>query len=267
MLSTGPIMLGLYRPLDSYLHRLDARAKILPITLVMVLALFSDSYFFYIGILAILIAGLLASGIDSKDLLRSFRPVFFLLAITIFYHLVFSGKGTPVLVSVGGFDLRLGAVQQASFYSLRLVLFISIAFLVTLTSSPSELADAFTRLLRPLEKLRVPVSDLGLIMFMAIRFIPILYQEFVAIRNAQMIRGVRFSGSLINRIRKTFYIILPVFVAAIQRADELAVAIEARGYGRLPHRTCYGRSRMAGPELLFLAATFTAVAGLFVITG
>ena len=87
------------------------------------------------------------------------------------------------------------------FYSLRLVLFVSIVFLITLTSSPSELADSLARIMNPLKKIKVPVDDIALILFIAIRFIPVLYEEFKTIKNAQILRGASFGGSLYNRIR------------------------------------------------------------------
>jgi energy-coupling factor transport system permease protein len=266
MFQSGPIVLGQYRPLDSFLHRLDARAKMAPVTLVLVLALLTHSFIFYLFILAALIAALLFSGINSTTLLRNFKPILFLVLITVFYHLLFTGRQSPALLEVFGFKLTRDALTMAGYYSLRLVLFVAVAFLITLTSSPSELADAFTRLLRPLRKIRVPVDDFVLILFMAIRFIPVLYDEFVTIRNAQIIRGVQFTGSLVTRLRKTVSIIIPVFVAALQRADELALAIQARGYRGDTKRTFYARTRFGVKEWLFMLATSSLIAAVFYAT-
>jgi energy-coupling factor transport system permease protein len=251
MFQNKPILLGQYRPLDSFLHQLDARAKIVPITLVLILAVLTDSLSFYVGILASLVAALLWSGVGSKTLLNNFKPVAILVGITCLYHLIFSGRQTEVWFDVFGLSITYGGADMALFYSLRLIIFISIAFLLTLTNSPSELGDAMTKLLGPLQKLKVPIYDLSLILFIALRFIPILYDEFTAIKNAQVIRGVNFSGSIFNRIKKTTSIIIPVFVAAIQRADELALAIEARGYKSGQTRTFYSRSHFGAAEWLF----------------
>ncbi len=209
MFQTSPILLGQYRPLDSFLHRLDARAKMAPVTLVLILALLTHSFLFYLVVLLSLIFALLFSGVSLETLSRNFKPVLILVLITVFYHIFFSARETPTLFDIFGFKITAGALRMAGYYSLRLVLFIAVAFLITLTSSPSELADAFTKLLKPLKRLRVPVDDLALILFMAIRFIPVLYEEFVTIRNAQIIRGVRFSGSIFSRMKKTVYIIIP----------------------------------------------------------
>ncbi|MEA2031816.1 MAG: energy-coupling factor transporter transmembrane component T [candidate division Zixibacteria bacterium] len=266
MFESAPILLGQYRPHHSYLHRLDARAKMVPVTVILILALMTSSYLFYIVILSTLFVGLLQSGVTPAKLIGNFRPILILALITSLYHLVFSGVGTEVLFKVFGFGITIGAVEMAGFYSLRLILFVSIAFLVTLTSSPSELADAFARILSPLHRLRIPVQDLALILFMAIRFIPVLYEEFITIRNAQIIRGVRFSGSVFSRIKKTVCIIIPVFVSALQRADELALAIGARGYRGDVQRTSYSRMSFGLREWVFVTVATVAVVGLFLVT-
>jgi len=266
MFNAMPVMLGQYRPVDSFLHKLDARAKMLPITVVLILALLTDSFLFYSIILVALISALLWAGVTPGQLLTNFKPIILLILITSIYHLLFSGRDTEVLVDIKGIQITTGALRMATFFSLRLVLFVSVAFLVTLTSSPSDLADAFTRILSPLSRLRVPVQDLALILFMAIRFIPVLYEEFITIKNAQVIRGVRFSGSIFNRLKKTLSIIIPVFVAALQRADELAMAMEARGYDGDIKRTSYSRLHIGMREWLFMSVSTGLIIILFALT-
>ncbi len=266
MTQTGPILLGQYRPIDSYLHRLDARAKLLPVILVLVLALFTGSMLFYLIVLAILLASLLASGLGARTLFRNFRPMLLLIVITSAYHLIFSGRGSPVQFTLFGWSILSGAIQSAEFYSLRLILFMSVAFLITLTNSPSDLAEAFTKLIRPLRHLKVPVNDLGLIVFTSMRFIPILYEEFVAIRNAQITRGVEFTGGFLTRVKRSSYLLIPVFVAAIGRADELALAIEARGYDSQRERTSFSDSSLDRSAWLFILLTSVGAVALFYLT-
>ena len=261
-----PVLLGQYRPLDSYLHKLDARAKVVPVTLTLVLALLADSMLFYVAADVVLIVSLLSSGVGAGTLARNFRPIVMLVTITAIYHIVFSGGDSEVVWQWQGIVVREQAVNHAAFFSLRLVLFVSIAFLMTLTSSPSELAEAFGSLISPLRYLKVPVADLGLIVFMAIRFVPVLYEEFVTIRNAQTIRGVRFTGSLINRVKKTTAIIIPVFVSAVQRADDLALALMARGYRGDVRRTVYATSRFGSREVGFCIGSSLALVALFLLT-
>ncbi|MCB2231318.1 energy-coupling factor transporter transmembrane protein EcfT [bacterium] len=263
MLQRSSIFLGQYRPLDSFLHRLDARAKLAPVVLVMILALLTESYAFYAATLGVLVAALLASGIGAARLASSFRPVLYMVAITALYHLIFSERASQSLFEIFGFAITEGGARMAVFFSLRLLIFVSIAFLVTLTSSPSDLAEALTRLARPLSALKVPVNDLGLVLFMAIRFVPILMEEFEAIRNAQVIRGVDFAGGFFARIKKTGYLLVPVFMAALNRADDLALAMEARGYdGRKP-RTFYTHTAFGTIELYFVMTTTAALLALF----
>ncbi|MFH1688125.1 MAG: energy-coupling factor transporter transmembrane component T [bacterium] len=266
MTRNAAIILGQYRPLDSYLHRLDARSKIIPVLCVLVLALLTHSLYFYISLLVLLGGALLNAGVGVRNLLTNLRPIGILVTITMLYHLVFSGAGGDILWQLGSLTVTSGGLSNAAFFSLRLLLFVAVAFLITLTNSPSELAEAFGRTMAPLARLGLPVGELAMILFIAIRFIPILHQEFVVIRNAQRIRGVDFSGSWLSRLRRTSAIIVPVFMAASQRADELALAIEARGYdGRRP-RTAYSRSRFGAQEWLFTASVSAGVLVLFFVS-
>ncbi len=253
--------------MDSFLHRLDARAKLLPVLLVMILGLLTDSPVFYLTLLTALLLSLLLSGITAGTLARNLKPILVLVGITFLYHVIFSGKDGEAALDIFGFAITYDGLGMASFFSMRLMLFVVIAFLVTLTNSPSELAEALTSLLSPLERIGVPVGDLGLILFIAIRFIPILYGEFVAVRNAQIIRGVDFSGSFVNRIRKTAAILIPVLVGAIGRADELAMAMEARGYRSGKRRTFFKQSTFDRNAWLFMFGSSAGVFLLYYITG
>jgi len=260
-------MFGQYCPLDSYLHRVDARAKLVPVVVVMVLGLLAQSLVFYLIMMALLLGGLLWSGVGTGALLRNFRPILILVAITFVYHILFSDRQSEPLFEVFGFAITGGGVSKAAFFSLRLLLFVSMVFLVTLTNSPSELAEAVTKLFSPLSRFGLPVQELGLILFIAIRFIPILYEEFMTVRNAQIIRGVDFSGNLVNRIRKTAAVLVPVLVGAIGRADELALAMEARGYKSGRPRTYYSRTRFNRDAWLFLAGSLIVTAVCYYFTG
>jgi energy-coupling factor transport system permease protein len=208
----------------------------------------------------------MVSGVQLSILIRNLRPILILVLITMFYHLLFSPAGGEVVLSVGTWEVTSGAVHQAAFFSLRLVLFVSVAFLVTFTNSPSELAEALAKLFAPLKRLRVPVTEMAMILFIAIRFIPILYEEFHSIRNAQITRGVSFSGSLLSRIRKATVIIVPVFLAALQRADELALAIQARGYDGSSTRTFYSSTSFGRQEVIFSVSCAISLAALFWVT-
>ncbi|PWB75459.1 hypothetical protein C3F09_02375 [candidate division GN15 bacterium] len=263
---SSPVLLGQYRPGDSYLHSLDARAKALAVLAVMIFALISNSIIFYVVMITALIAGLVRSGVSTGALGRSFTPVVLLVVLTAAFHLIFSGRNSEILFTVFGWNVRSAAVSAAAFYSLRVVLFVAAAFLITFTCSPSELAEALVKILSPLRRLKVPVNDLGLIIFIAIRFLPILYDEFVTIRNAQVMRGVDFGGAWVSRIRKSSYLLIPVFVAAVGRADELALAIEARGYDSHAARTIYSKARFGARETTFALTSVALMLALFLVT-
>ena len=261
------MLLGQYRPLDSFLHRLDVRSKLIPVLLVMVLGLLTKSLLFYAISLAALLGSLSFSGVSPAAIGRSLRPILILVAITFAYHIIFTGQDGEPLVQLFGFSITEYGLSRAAFFSTRLLLFVSVVFLVTLTSSPSELAEAIARLLRPLERIGIPASDLGLVLFIAMRFIPILTQEFQAIRNAQLIRGVNFSGSLISRVRRTATVIMPVLIAAISRADELALAMEARGYRSGQPRTFYTHSSFDLHAWAFAVGSSLLLGLAFYVTG
>lgn len=263
---SSPILLGQYRPGTSYLHSLDARSKLLAVLAVMVLALMSNAIVFYVVLIAALVVGLGMSGVAGSRILKSFTPILMLVLLTAAFHLIFSGRDSEVLFTVYGWKVRSAAVNAAAFYSLRVILFVASAFLITFTSSPSEMAEALVRVLQPLRRLRVPVNDIGLIVFIAIRFLPILYDEFVTIRNAQIMRGVDFGGSFIVRIRRSSYLLIPVFVAAVGRADDLALAIEARGYDSKARRSIYSEAKFGMRETIFAAVSVGGMVLLFVVT-
>ena len=260
------MLLGQYRPLDSFLHRLDTRAKIIPVLLVLILALFTKSYLFYMTTFAFLIAALLQSGISKNILIDRFKPILWLVAFTLVFHLIFSGEGSQVIFSIFSYELTAGALHYGVFYSLRLILFVSIVFLITLTSSPSELADSLAKIMNPLRKIKLPVDEIALILFIAIRFIPVLYEEFKTIKNAQILRGANFGGSLYNRLRKSSSIIIPVFVATVGRADEIAQAIENRGYGKNRSRTYFSLKKFRLNEIVFSVSSGGMLLALFYIT-
>jgi len=265
-LSSNSVLLGQYRPMNSFLHRLDARAMVLPVLSTMIFGLLTESFLFYLVIVGLLLTGLAGSGISIGTMLRNLRPVAIIVAVTFAYHIIFSARESAVLYEFFGFEITRGGLISASFFSMRLLVFLSVAFLLTLTNSPSELAEAVTRLLGPLKWLRVPVSDLGLILFIALRFIPILYDEFVAIRQAQMIRGVIFGGSIVNRIRRLSSLLVPVFVTSVGRADDLALAIEARGYKSGQPRTSYSHTVFGFKEWAFMMGSCIAVCFLYYAT-
>lgn len=261
------LILGQYRPSDSFGHRLDPRGKIFFAIAVMLLSVFTTSIYFYLGIIAGVSSLLVFSGVTSAVILRNLKPFLILAIITALYHLIFSARDTEKVLEIFGFALTAGGIKMAVSYSLRVLVFVTIAFFVSLTTAPDELAETLVSWLKPFRKIGIPAEDIGLIVFIAMRFIPVLAEEFEMIRKAQMVRGVTMSGKIRERGRKLLYLLIPVFHSALRRADELAMAIESRGYVSGEPRSSYHLFRFRYSDWLFLSAALSYAAMLFILTG
>ncbi len=255
------ITLGHYYPADSVIHRLDPRVKIIA-TILYIVALFLVNgvagWVLAIGFLVVVIA---LSKVPPLMMLKGVRAIWILIAITVVCNLLFTQTGT-VLFQRGIISVTMTGIHNMIFFTLRLIFLVVGASVMTLTTSPGNLTDGFESLLRPLHYLRVPVSEIAMMMSIALRFIPILGEEAEKIKKAQLARGAEFDdGGLIKRVRGLVPILVPLFVSAFRRADDLALAMEARCYRGGEGRTKmyplkYGGSDYAGYAviLLFFAA-------------
>lgn len=223
------IMLGQYFPGQSFIHQLDPRTKILG-TLFFISSIFlAESYQAY-GVLTLFTGLTIAcSGIPVKMVLRSLKPLWIILLLTLGIH-VFTTPGT-VVYSVSFLTVTQEGLKQGGLMALRLVFLIMISSLLTFTTSPIALTDGIERLLKPFKKLGVPAHELAMMMTIALRFIPTLLEETDRIMKAQMARGADFSsGNLLKRAKNMIPLLVPLFISAFRRADELAIAMEARCY-------------------------------------
>ena len=232
------ITIGQYYPGRSLLHRLDPRVKILLLLLLMVEIFIFSNWFAY-GAL-ILLTGLLmlASGVPVLVLLKSIRPLLWIIVLTFIIHLL----GTPgeEVAKLGPVVITQEGISRGTFICLRLVLLILLSSLLTFTTSPVKLTDAMEALLSPFRRFGVPAHELAMMMTIALRFVPTLIEETDRIMKAQQARGVDFSsGGLATRIKAAVPIMVPLFLSAFRRADELALAMEARCY-----RGGVGRTQM-----------------------
>jgi len=215
------INLGQYVPTGSIIHKLDPRAKLFSLIFI-ITAIFPAKNFFQIAFwLAVL--GLLtrASKISWKILLRSSRPVFFLVAFTFIFNLIAAYFSQDIFTGL----------YRAFFTSIRLIILMMFAIMLPLTTAPLELADGLDYLLRPFAKIGFPAHECSMMIGMALRFIPLLMQETDKIMKAQLSRGARLDqGNLFQRVMAFFPVLIPLFIIIFRRADEIAVAMEARGY-------------------------------------
>ena len=223
------ITLGQYFPGDTLAHRLDPRTKLL-VTVLYIIALFCAEGLIGYGIMAlVLIVSAAVSHVGAKALLRGLRPVLFIIAFTAILNLFYT-PGTPI-VQFWVLKITREGVKMAASMMARITLLITGTFLLTYTTSPIAITDGLESLLRPLKKLGAPVHELAMMMSIALRFIPTLIEETDKIMSAQKARGADFeSGNLLQRAKALIPLLVPLFISAFRRADELATAMECRCY-------------------------------------
>ena len=224
------ITLGQYFPGNSFVHRLDPRTKLV-MMIVYIIALFMANGIVSYGIMLLfLVASIAVSRIPAKAFLRGMRPLLFILVFTAGLNL-FLTPGETVLVHVWIITITLEGVVRAAFMLARILMLITCTFLLTYTTSPIALTDGLESLLSPLKKIKVPVHELAMMMCIALRFIPTLIEETDKIMSAQKARGANFeTGKLTDRVKALVPILVPLFISAFRRADELATAMECRCY-------------------------------------
>ena len=224
------ITLGQYFPGDSAIHRMDPRMKLI-LTIAYIVGVFMVSNLpGYLLALAFLYLVVRISGIKFSYLVKGVKPLRFIILFTFVLNLFFVQGETPLL-SLGFFTLTKEALDNAIYFALRLVFLVMGTSVLTLTTSPVQLTDGLERLMRPLQRFRFPAHELAMMMTIALRFIPTLLEETDKIQKAQMARGADFeSGNLIARAKAMIPLLVPLFVSAFRRADELAMAMEARCY-------------------------------------
>ena len=224
------ITLGQFFPGNTLVHKLDPRTKLLCVVLYIV-ALFTAGSFLAYGIIAaMLLLSIRVSGVSRKALTRGLKPILIILVFTAAMNLFFS-EGTPLADVWLLRSITWEGLERAVKMVLRIVMLIMGTFLVTYTTSPISLTDGLETLLSPLKKVHFPVHELAMMMSIALRFIPTLIEETDKIMSAQKARGADFeSGSLFQRAKALVPILVPLFISAFRRADELATAMECRCY-------------------------------------
>jgi len=225
------ITLGQYFPGNSVVHRLDPRTKLIMLILYIV-ALFCAVNWVSYGLMLVFLAVVIKiSTIPLKSLVRGMKPLILILVFTGVLNLFFTvGEGEP-LVDFWIFTIYAEGVVRALFMVIRILMLISGTFLLTYTTSPISLTDGLESLLNPLKAIRLPVHELSMMMCIALRFIPTLIEETDKIMSAQKARGADFeTGSLLQRVKALVPILVPLFISAFRRADELATAMECRCY-------------------------------------
>ena len=257
------ITLGQYFPGDTPAHRLDPRTKLLAAILYIVAIFMAKGTAAYALLIVTLFACARISKVGAKALFRGLKPVLFIIAFTAILNLFYTPGET--LVQLWIFRITREGVSTAVAMMLRISLLITGTFLLTYTTSPIRLTDGLESLLGPLKKIGVPVHELAMMMSIALRFIPTLIEETDKIMSAQRSRGADFeSGSLLQRAKALIPLLVPLFVSAFRRADELATAMECRCYHGGEGRTKLHVLHYAARDYLTLAF-FAALCAVMVL--
>ena len=259
------ITLGQYFPGQSFIHRLDPRSKLLLVIVYIVALFMANTTLSYGLVFAFLALCIKISGIPLKAITRGMKPVVVIVIFTGILNLFFT-PGTTVLVSFFGINITLEALQRAFFMILRILMLITGTFLLTYTTSPIALTDGLESLLNPLKKVKFPVHELSMMMCIALRFIPTLIEETDKIISAQKARGADFeSGTLMERAKALVPILVPLFISAFRRADELATAMECRCYQGGEGRTKMKLLRYTSLDFTAFAAGGALVVGILLL--
>lgn len=252
---------GQYYPSNSFVHKMDARVKIFLMVAYIVAIFFIKSYFGYALTAMVILFLSLVSKVPITKILKSVKRIAFIVIITALLNLFFIKEGN-LLAEWWIFHITDYGINYAAMMALRLIFLVIGTTYLTLTSTPTELTDGIESLLSPLKYIKVPVHDIAVIMSIALRFIPTLMEETTKIMNAQKARGATFdTGHLYERAKALLPVLIPLFVGAFRRADELALALDARCYNATPNRTKYKVQRVTYRDFL----GFLFIAGYFAL--
>ena len=233
------ITIGQYYPAESLIHDLDPRTKI-AFTFVFIISLFFSTHLVLYAFAALALGMVIRTSlVPFSYMIKGLKSIVILILFTVFIN-IFLTSGDHVILDLGFATVTLEGLLAAAAMAVRLIMLIIGSSLLTLTTSPINLTDAIERLLKPFERIHVPAHEIAMMMTIALRFIPILLEETDKIMKAQMARGADFeSGGLIKRAKNMVPLLVPLFISAFRRADDLALAMEARCY-----RGGVGRTKM-----------------------
>lgn len=258
------ITIGQYYPTNSIIHKLDARVKLIATFIFMVSLFIINKFWPYLIVVGSLMAVVAMSKIPSKYIIKGLKPLRWIIVFTFVINIFFL-PGDPIW-SFGFIKITSQGLSQAIFMALRLIFLVVGTSLLTLTTSPIELTDGIEKLLNPLRKIGFPVHELAMMMTIALRFIPTLLDETDKIMKAQMSRGADFeSKNIINRAKNLVPLLIPLFISAFRRADELAMAMEARCYRGGYNRTKMKQSIMTKADYIAYAIQFIYLGVIVVI--
>ena len=233
------MIFGRYIPGDSLVHRLDSRSKLLFVFAFIIIVFLANNAITYGLLIAFTLVVILMSRIRLYFLINGLKPVIILMVFTFLLHVLFTREG-DIIFELGFLKVYEEGLKQGIFISIRFLVLVFMTSILTLTTSPISITDGIETLLNPLKKVKLPVHELALMMSISLRFIPTLMDETDKIMKAQMARGSDLSaGPLKDRVKAIVPLLVPLFVSAFKRAEDLATAMEVRGYRGGEGRTRY----------------------------
>lgn len=264
------VSFGQYYPADSFVHKMDARVKII-LAIAYIVAVFlvkSEPEFYFLGFAACFLFVVIAtvfSRVPFLKMLKSVKAIIFFVIFSAVLQIFFNKKGTPLWE--GGFITDAG-LYNAAFITARITLIVLGASLLTFTTSPVEIADGIESLLTPLKWVKFPVHEFALVMSIALRFIPTLLDETDRIIKAQKARGADFeSGNVFKRVKSLIPVLIPLLISSFRRADELADAMDARCYSGSKNRTRYKKLKATYRDLIGTLVVAGLIVGVIMLNG
>ena len=258
------VTLGQFFPGDTLIHRLDPRTKLIGVVIYFIALFSAKGVLSTLLVMLTLVMCVAVSRIKPKALLKGMKPLLFIVIFTAVLNLFYT-EGR-ILVQWWIFKITAEGLKRTILMMIRILLLVSCTFLLTYTTSPLQLTDGLEHLMRPLKKVRFPVHELSMMMSIALRFIPTLIEELDKIMSAQKARGADFeTGGLIKRAKALLPVLVPLFVSAFRRADELATAMECRCYHGGVGRTRMKELQMQSIDVFALLFMLALLVGVIVL--
>ena len=259
------LVFGKYIPIDSPIHRLDPRTKLIALFIVIIAIFIPSSWWCYLFLGVILLTVVFMSGLKLSFVFKAFKPMLFMMIFLLIIN-IFSVKSGFVLLSIGSFAIYSDAVFNTLFIVVRLLLMIMLTTCLTATTKPLDLTLGIEYLLTPLKKIKFPAHEVAMMISIALRFIPTIIDETMRIMNSQKSRGVDFEeGKLSEKIQAILSLVVPLFSVAFERAYELADAMEARGYIPGGTRTRYRKLKYRFVDYMFIFFSLV-IMGLMILS-
>jgi energy-coupling factor transport system permease protein len=259
------ITIGQYFPGESFIHRLDARAKLIVVFFALVEIFLCKNFLSLALIVLFAIVSVAISKISFKVVFKGMKMIYFIIVLTSVLQIFYNDSGT-VLLEWWKLKITTGGIFTAVFMAIRIICLILVSSLLTYTTSPTTLTDGISRLLSPLNKIKVPVDTLAMMMTIALRFIPTLIEEIDKIMNAQKARGADLdSGNLVQRAKALVPIFIPLFVNSFRRAYELAFAMECRCYNGNNKRTRMKQMKFSWRDAVAFVIVALMLAGIILL--